>query len=421
MYNDANKCGSRGGDGGRGGLGGHSGIVRIYDLSSSRSSIVLTNQTGTAGANGKAGAKGGNKAASESCPAIETSVDGGNVAGQKSPAPATEFDETAGLILFKAFARQRMANNLRRHELTRFIELIHRDERILGSYATLAFVRELEALERQYYEIEDRDILTTHYRSLMDRIESHVNGMNGTVIEPQTRKVRITYNAFMFLRLMAPRLSLFHAQVFNYVYTATLGKYLVLNATDEPNLIVDIVAYLNGALDSIEDIQSVRRQTIIENYRNSFSHGIDSKINDATAFIDGDILPGIQKITDTLDEDLYSLLNEVSTMINVTLEDQKALIEKQVKHPLNSTVCSFETLTVFLLGTFSTLYAEKASVDHDYTWNIPRITGGRRYCRRFRGSNWYCHWHHHSVGVPIGSGIYRKQRSGNKLANKEAT
>lgn len=219
----AYECGSSGGKGGHGGLGGNGGIVRLFDLNTT-ASIAFSSETGAAGVDGKGGAAGSiapkqqalyqavtqfmpppqpplptayiwfyiGEETDDTCPPIFTATDGGNVEGQKSPPPTT-FDVPAALIEYEAFARENQADQFRREHLTAFIELIHGDERILGNYTTLAFIRELKTLERQFFALKNNIDLAPYYRSVAQRIEAFVNAKNHTEVDQQTRKVMAIY------------------------------------------------------------------------------------------------------------------------------------------------------------------------------------------------------------------------------------
>lgn len=120
-------------------------------------------------------------------------------------------------------------------------------------------------------------------------------------------------------------------QVFNYLYTAAWGKYLTLNSTSGLTLIVDLVQYLDSTIESINRVKSSARRQIIEGTRDSYSHEIDMKIEEANRFINDDILPAIESASKALDGDMNKIVDEVKKM----QDEQKENLKKYQEHQRN--------------------------------------------------------------------------------------
>lgn len=103
-----------------------------------------------------------------------------------------------------------------------------------------------------------------------------------------------------------------------------------MNVSIEPNLVIDIIKYLDVTVETIAKLDETSRQIIIERDRKTYSDGIEKKIEDAGHFIDEDILPGIQNASKALNGEIYNLTTEVVKMMNDTAKDEKDYHDKQV-------------------------------------------------------------------------------------------
>lgn len=117
----------------------------------------------------------------------------------------------------------------------------------------------------------------------------------------------------------------------NYLYTAAWGRFLSLSESLEPNLVVNILRYLDLVSKTIDKISVTARETIIEGNRESYSANINKKIDEITGFIDNDILPAIRNASEGMTKDIGQLITEVVKMMNDTAKDEKELSDKKVR------------------------------------------------------------------------------------------
>lgn len=308
-------CGGSGGDGGKGGYGGLPGVVKIFELDV-ESKIKINMTQGPEGDKGKGGGNGSHpkkvnihygfgrtvggfstnphhswketsREADETCAAFTNSIDGKNSDGLAEPTKSPYYDPSLPIGEYYGFVREHQRDKVERDDLLDFVEKICNNTDVLTNYSTSGFVNELNVLENQFYQLRDEIQLATYYYSLASRIERFVSRLNNSEVSMPKEQLK----------------------VFNYLYTASWGKYLTLSA-DESVLIIDIRQYIDTSIKTIQKVQQAARKEIIDDYRSKYRADIQTKISEANSFIDTDILPAIGDITKELDGNLDALVNE---------------------------------------------------------------------------------------------------------------
>lgn len=106
------------------------------------------------------------------------------------------------------------------------------------------------------------------------------------------------------------------------------GENIYLSMQKKQSFIIDMKGNLNTVIQTIETLKAAARQDIVDETRKSYRRDIDTKINEATDFINGDITPEIKRISGILDTNMEALVNETI--------DRRLQAEKELKKYLES-------------------------------------------------------------------------------------
>lgn len=325
-------CGSSSGDGGKGGEGGRTGILKIFELGS-KSSINLKLANGESGAPGTAGKAGKNpqkvglrysyrymgftttaswketsREEDNSCTAIKPASNGGNDKNIPKADTPGYYEAAIPLNEFQSFVRESQINALRRDDLNQFINLIHESDSVLANYSTKGFVDELLTLEREFYKLHSDIDMSSYYLSISKRLERYANQSNADQSKVPQEQLK----------------------VFSYLYAAAFSKYVTLKSTDSL-MIIDVDGYLSSTINEIQNYEVSSRANIINEKRKSYRSGFESKINEATAFIQSDIIPAITNISKSIDGNLNALVNEAVAKKKQAAKDELDYYRQQEK------------------------------------------------------------------------------------------
>ncbi|XP_055853377.1 uncharacterized protein LOC129917079 [Episyrphus balteatus] len=321
-----------GGNGGVGGRGGYPGNVLINGFGKAVN-VKISNNTGPLGAEGQGG-PGGEKTSEgrtveyyyqiffgftkstsfldikwkdgDTVPAGNYGKPGINKNGEKSRSNTLMANPYLAINAFKNFLRMNLFENIKESELRAFIENIDNDDYIRAQYNTLAFVKEYEGLESQFFQLRNKIDLVPFYNSLLHRIEKFAKSENNT----QQKKV------------------------LSYVYTAALTKVFTLKEKRQSKTVVNLPLYLSTIESNVKEIRENQQLEIVQNYRNDYENNLRSKIQEANDFIENKIEPEINSLLEESDSKIKAIIDEIEEKRNstekaiVALEKNRAEIRK---------------------------------------------------------------------------------------------
>ncbi|XP_055850800.1 uncharacterized protein LOC129915338 [Episyrphus balteatus] len=323
-----------GGNGGVGGRGGYPGKVLINGFGKA-ANVKISNDTGPVGAEGQGG-PGGEKTSEgrtveydyqilygftkytsfqgvkwkdgDTVPAGKYGKPGINKNGEKSRSNAIMANPYLAINAFKDFLRMNLFENIKESELRAFIDNIDNDAYITKQYNTLAFVKEYEGLEGQFFQLRNKIDLVPFYNSLLHRIEEFAKSENN--IE--------------------------HKKVLSYVYTAALTKVFTLKSKRQSKTVVNLPLYLSTIESNVKEIRENQQLEIVQNYRNDYENNLRTKIQEANNFIENKIEPEINSLWEESDSKIKAIIDEIEQNRNSTekailaLENNKAEIRKMM-------------------------------------------------------------------------------------------
>ncbi|XP_055849961.1 uncharacterized protein LOC129914646 [Episyrphus balteatus] len=310
-----------GGNGGVGGKGGYPGKVIINGFGKAVN-VKISNNTGPVGAEGQGG-PGGEKTSQgrtveyyyeivygfvksttfintnwkdgDIVPAGKYGKPGINKNDEKSRSNAVMANPYVAINAFKDFLRMNLFENIKESELRAFIDNIDNDGFIRAQYNTLAFVKEYEGLESQFFQLRNKIDLVPFYNSLLHRIEEFAKSENN--IE--------------------------HKKVLSYVYTAALTKLFTLKGKRQSKTVVNLPLYLSTIESNVREIRENQQLEIVQNYRSDYENNLRTKIQEANDFIENKIEPEINSLWEESDSKIKAIIDEIEENRNST---EKAIL-----------------------------------------------------------------------------------------------
>ncbi|MBS4168571.1 hypothetical protein [Parachlamydia sp. AcF125] len=326
-YGKAGTPGGNAGAGGQGGLGGLAGTAEIVSLSGQvlkyqkEAEKGLKGQDGGAGRVGQGGYNGRN--------AWGTWHRGGNpdngwnghaheqpqlrgtsappVSGKAPPALSSKgltnpkkvnFNVNAKLLEYRCYLAQQLneANEVF-HPAIEAIYNKYESNSALKDKANLsAFIEESQKIEDLFAKMGGTSSFLPLYRSLLQRIEGFAK--RATLSKPEDIKV------------------------LQYLYTSALSRICQLEASRESRLIIDIKAFLEQSVDSINKLSKLEKNKLIEHYRKEYETQIAGKIEEAEKLIQL-LKENLTAATRKIDDEIKTLLNEID-QLKANAEGSKA-------------------------------------------------------------------------------------------------
>lgn len=201
---------------------------------------------------------------------------------------------------FKYFVRNNLNDNFKESELRTFISEIENDKRIKSHYDTLSLVKELEGLEKQYFELRNNIDFVPFYKSFLNRTKEYALSQSFEV----------------------------DRKVLNYLYTAAFNKASILRKRMNGKTVVDVNRYLNTIEHSINDVIESRHIKIIQGYRDDYRKILNDKIQHANDLIETQIDPEINEFFDEMNRNIKILINEIDERKN-TIKDTVEDLERE--------------------------------------------------------------------------------------------
>ncbi|XP_055850200.1 uncharacterized protein LOC129914816 isoform X2 [Episyrphus balteatus] len=236
-------------------------------------------------------------------PAGKCGKPGMNINAEKSRSITFMAKPFYAINAYKDFLRINLFENIKESELRTFIENIDNDDYIRAQYNTLAFVKEYEVLESQFFQLRNKIDLVPFYNSLLHRIEEFAKSENN--IE--------------------------HKKVLSYVYTAALTKVFTLKSKLQGKTVVDLSRYLRIIESSVKQIRENQQLEIVQNYRSDYENNLSTKIQEANDFIENKIEPEINSLWEESDSKIKAIIDEIEENTNSTEKTIQSLEEKRAE------------------------------------------------------------------------------------------
>jgi hypothetical protein len=324
--------GGNGGKGGRGGIGGHSKHIKLHDGTGSWDIVGRnggTGQDGKGGAGGEGGRNGNTvkvqckrdwyivfsiyrwtRAGSWSAGRYRRGPDGVQGRSQRltrePPKNDGLKDELSSVInRYKDYLISSLDDTINRKSLLQFIKFLGSDIRVQSTYDALALVEEMQTLENRFYQRRTDVDFLPFYESFLQRVSLYTANRKQHEYSAQYNKV------------------------LGYLYTATLSKIRTLRQSSARSLVTNMDGYLEISLQYIRKIEEISKLEAVARISNDYKEKINEKIISADDFINKEVLPEIEVITNETEANIDSLLLEIIEMRGNAKEEEKALRKKR--------------------------------------------------------------------------------------------
>ncbi|GIY39034.1 uncharacterized protein CEXT_80081 [Caerostris extrusa] len=238
-------------------------------------------------------------------------VDGGNAPQTEIAVEVRNNTKMSSKILntYKSYAKENLVDNFKKHSLTKFLSLLDSNSGAKGVYDTVGFVNELESLEEQFYALNPELDFVPFYQSLLIRIEEYAG----------KRKEGESSNQYV--------------KVLSYLYTAVAGRIFSLKHESESSLVVNVTEYLDAVRQDVQILQNLQtaniKAAVIRNFKTDFKDRIDSKITEATGFIQDFIVPEISNLGIQIDQQISLLTSQIQKLQRDVKEEKVSLERKK--------------------------------------------------------------------------------------------
>lgn len=238
-----------------------------------------------------------------------TGTNGDNGTEHQGPKEKVKHFENLAYIIndYKSFCREKLVNNIVASRITNFLHNLVKNEKINELYDIFGLINELDTLEHQYLQLENKIAFKPYLESLLDRIDRY-SGTETIKINNELKKV------------------------LNYLYTSVLSRLSDIEYKIGQNTVYDLNTYFNIMNRDIQELAQITTQQIIQNNQKDFKTALDEKIQSAKNLIVTEISPEFEKIFSELDEDIDIVLSKLVSMENLT--QQAIAANNKRKHEL---------------------------------------------------------------------------------------
>lgn len=206
---------------------------------------------------------------------------------------------------YKIFLRENLRHSPLRRAIRDAYDLIDSDPEISGTYAVADFAVEMNALERQFYELNEHVDLFTFYDNLRKRIESYA-------IANQ------------------PKLVVSDRKVLTLLCTTILSKTSIMRSGHKSDLIIEIESFFELIVRNIKELDETGRIRVINQQRDKYNSDILAKIDEASGYIKNEIEPEIEKMIKALNSEMQKIIDETISLRAKTAKEIKTK-EKNAK------------------------------------------------------------------------------------------
>lgn len=207
-----------------------------------------------------------------------------------------KFKFTPSLIEYKTLLRKYMKKSPLAKTIQKAYEAFDSNPEINRAYTVIDLVVEANALERQFFELNECVAFLPMYGNLLKRIESCA-----VVIQPE----RLVHDRVVLVLL----------------FTTILSKTLSMRSGHESDLIIDIEKFFDLITQNIKKLDEAARVRVIEEHRNKYNEDLRAKIDEANDYIARDIQPEIEQLFSMLDVEMQKVVEETIALEEKTIKE----------------------------------------------------------------------------------------------------
>lgn len=205
----------------------------------------------------------------------------------KNREPIEPLKFKSELVEYKSFLRENMKIASQAKNIRKAYNAIDFNRDLSSSFNVADLVIEVNALESQFYELNEFVDLLPFYENLLKRLDDY-STLNEENISMSDRKV----------------LAL--------IYTTLLSKTLGMRSSHNTDFIIDIENFFELIMLEIKELDETVRIKLINQQRDRYNGDIMAKINETDDFIENDVQPEIEKLFATLDSEMQNVIDEIN-------------------------------------------------------------------------------------------------------------
>lgn len=214
--------------------------------------------------------------------------DGFNSVGIEQPRIIKPSNPAFTVNEYKNFAREQVANNIRASQIRSFLMDLYEDQRIRSLYNPIGLINELQSMENQYFHSRDKMSFIPYFKSLLNRTKEYSKS--------HSQSTEVT-------------------DVLHYLYTATFQKLAANWSRFNQISTIDLPEYLDEAHNYIANLKGLKREIFYDSLH-EYKNALDAKIIATKLFIKTHFTEEIESITNTTENQIVRLLDELSTIQN---------------------------------------------------------------------------------------------------------
>lgn len=237
-----------------------------------------------------------------------------------NPSPRASLTFTTSIIEYKTLLRKCMRIVSLAKAARKMYDSIESNPDISRAYDFADFAFELNALEKQFCELNEFVDFLPFYDNLQKRIESYSAANKG-------------------------KISATDQKVLALLYTTILSKTVSIRSGQNFDLIIDIENFLDLIIQNIKEFDETTRIGLVKAHRDKYISVLEERIDEANAFITQDIQPKIGQVFSALDIEMQNVIDETITLQKIT---KKEIETKQKNAKIIRRIAMFRRLTDIL-------------------------------------------------------------------------
>lgn len=215
-------------------------------------------------------------------------------ASTTTPTPRAPLKFTTSIIEYKTFLRKYMKFFSLAKAARKLYDSIELNPDISRGYGVTDFAYELNALEKQFYELNEFVDFLPFYDKLLKRIDTAAN---------------------------EGKISATDRKVLALLYTTIMSKTVSIRSGQNFDLIIDIEGFLDLTIQNIEEFDETTRIGLVKAHRDKYNSVLQERIDVANDFITQDIQPKIGQIFSALDIEIQNVIDETITLQKITKKE----------------------------------------------------------------------------------------------------
>lgn len=193
------------------------------------------------------------------------------------------------------------------------------------AYTVIDLAVEANALERQFFELNEYVDFFPMYENLLRRIESCAIGIRPDQL--------VNFRNVLVL-----------------LFINILSKTMSMRSGHESDLITDIRGFFELITHNLKKFGEAARVRVIREHRNKGNENLKAKIDEANDYITRDVQPQIEKWFSTLDIEMQKFVEETIALEEITIKEIK-MKEENAKIIRRNSMIRLVTGVLAMVGT----------------------------------------------------------------------